>query len=61
MIVSYYNIDKEFKRIEGPLIDSIREIGHSGNFILGKNIDTFEKKLKNIVVYTMLGTKISLL
>ena len=46
MIVPYYNIDKEFKRIEGPLIDSIREIGHSGNFILGKYIDTFEKKLK---------------
>lgn len=49
MIVPYYNIQKEFKRIEAPLLKSISKIGNSGNFILGKNIDIFEKKLQNYI------------
>ena len=49
MIVPYYNIHKEFKRIEVPLLNSISKIGNSGNFILGKNIDMFEKKMQNII------------
>ena len=34
MIVTYYNINKEFPRIEKSFINSIKKIGHSGNFIL---------------------------
>ncbi len=49
MIVPYYNIHKEFKRIEKPFIDSIRKIGNSGNYILGQHINTFEIKLKKII------------
>ena len=49
MIVPYYNINKEFPRIEKSLINSIKKIGHSGNFILGNNLDIFEKKLQKII------------
>ena len=49
MIVPYYNIRKEFKRIEKSFVKSIRKIGHSGNFILGQNTINFEKKLKKII------------
>ena len=49
MIVPYYNINKEFPRIEKSFINSIKKIGKSGNFILGKNLDIFEKKLQKII------------
>jgi len=49
MIVPYYNIHKEFKRIEKPFVNSISKIGNSGKFILGKNLDIFEKKIQKIV------------
>jgi len=49
MKVPYYNIHKEFERIERPLIESIKKIGFSGNFILGKHLDAFEKKMQKII------------
>ena len=49
MIVPYYNINKEFPRIEKSFINSIKKIGHSGNFILGNNLEIFEKKLQKII------------
>jgi len=49
MRVPYYNIDKEFKRIKIPFQKSLEKIGKKGNFILGKNIELFEEKLKKII------------
>ncbi len=49
MRVPYYNIDKEFKRIKIPFQKSLEKIGKKGNFILGENIELFEKKLKQII------------
>lgn len=49
MLVPYYNIHKEFERIEKTFISSIRKIGNSGNFILGKNTKSFEKKLQKFI------------
>lgn len=49
MIVPYYNITKEFSRIEKSFINSVKKIGHSGNFILGNNLEIFEKKMQKII------------
>ncbi len=49
MKVPYYNIDKEFKRIKKPFYKGLSKIGNGGNFILGKNLNLFEKKLKKII------------
>jgi len=49
MIVPYYNIRKEFERIEKSFVKSIRKIGHSGNFILGQNTINFEKELQKFI------------
>ena len=49
MKVPYYNIDKEFKRIKKSFFKDLTKIGNSGNFILGKNLNLFEEKLKKII------------
>ena len=49
MKVSYYQIDKEFNRIEKLAVQIFKKIGKSGNYILGENVKKFEKKISNII------------
>lgn len=49
MKVNYYNIDKEFKRIEKKSIQIIRNICKAGNYILGDHLEKFEKKISHIL------------
>jgi len=46
MKVNYYNIDKDFIRVEKEFQKKIRNIGRTGNFILGNSVDNLEKILK---------------
>jgi len=49
MKVNYYNIVKEFKRIEKKAIKTFKNIGSSGNYILGNYLKKFEKKISQIL------------
>ena len=49
MKVSYYQIDKEFNRIEKLAVQIFKKIGKSGNYILGENVKKFEKKISTII------------
>ena len=49
MKVKYYNIDKEFKRIEKKSIQVFKNIGLSGNYILGDHLKKFEQKISQIL------------
>ena len=49
MKVNYYNIVKEFKRIEKKAIKTFKNIGSSGNYILGNCLKKFEKKISQIL------------
>jgi dTDP-4-amino-4,6-dideoxygalactose transaminase len=46
MKVNYYNIDKDFIRVEKDFQKKIKKIGRSGNFILGDSVAKLEKILK---------------
>ena len=49
MIISYYNIDKEFKRSLPFLNKLLPKFKTTGNFILGNHLENFEKKLSKIL------------
>ena len=49
MKVNYYQINKEYIRIEKLAVQVFKKIGKSGNYILGENVKTFEKKISNII------------
>ena len=49
MRVNYYNIHKEFKRVENIFINKIKTLGLNANFILGKNLYEFEKKITRLL------------
>jgi dTDP-4-amino-4,6-dideoxygalactose transaminase len=55
MQIKYYKIDKEFLRIKKSFLNKVYNLGKSGNFILGRNVENFEKKICNIlkVKYTI--------
>ena len=46
MKINYYNIDKEYSRIQHSLNKDIASICKSGNFILGKYVKKFESIIK---------------
>ena len=46
MKVNYYNINKDFIRVEKNFQKKIKKIGRSGDFILGDSVDRLEKILK---------------
>jgi UDP-2-acetamido-2-deoxy-ribo-hexuluronate aminotransferase len=46
MKVNYYNIDKDFIRVEKEFQKKIKKIGRSGDFILGDSVNKLEKILK---------------
>ena len=48
-MIKYYNIDKEFKRIESDFLISVKNNLASGNFILGKNVKKFENKISTLI------------
>jgi dTDP-4-amino-4,6-dideoxygalactose transaminase len=48
-MVKYYNIDKEFIRIEIDFLKKIKKHLRTGNFILGENLYEFEKKISNLL------------
>jgi UDP-2-acetamido-2-deoxy-ribo-hexuluronate aminotransferase len=49
MNVNYYNIKKEFKRIENAAIKTFKNIGLTGNYILGNNLKKFEKRISQLL------------
>ncbi len=49
MKIKYYSIDKEFQRSFKYLNKHLTDFKKSGNFLLGKHLDNFEKKLSNIL------------
>src|SRR5210317_769685 len=46
MKVNYYNIDKDFIRVEKEFQKKIKKIGRSGDFILGDSVNKLEKIIK---------------
>jgi dTDP-4-amino-4,6-dideoxygalactose transaminase len=49
MQISYYNINKEFERINKSAVSIFKKIGKSGNYILGNHAEKFEKKVSSII------------
>jgi len=49
MKVNYYNIDKEFQRSYKKFNKYFLEFKKSGNLLLGKHLNNFEKKLSNLI------------
>ena len=45
MKIKYYSIDKEFQRSFKYLNKQLKDFKKSGNFLLGKHLTNFEKKL----------------
>lgn len=49
MKIRYYSIDKEFQRSFKYFNKQLKDFKKSGNFLLGKHLNNFEKKLSNII------------
>lgn len=47
--ISYIRVDKNYRKIKKEFFFHINKIGNKGNFILGKEVTNFEKKLKNFI------------
>ena len=49
MKVRFTDLKKEFLFLEKDLIDSFKNIGRKGGYILGKELEIFENKVKNFL------------
>ena len=49
MIVKYYNINKDYFRVQKSFLKKIDKLGVKGNFILGNSVSKFENILKRLL------------